>query len=192
MCYPHPWSRLLKICRLTANLNVKAIQRIPHAAKRIHHHSRQAPLRSQRDSCVSEPNILVSGRSEAVVEKAIENSLAFGILHNQEQVGFARVVTDQAMFTYLADVYVLESHRGKGLAKRLLEEVLAHGELQGLCRFLLATNRCLQPSTLTLPSGESAYGDPLKSNFRHHVCNLHTRCVAQSCKCRDPRALGRA
>jgi len=75
----------------------------------------------------------------AVITKAIENSLAFGILRDQEQVGFARVVTDKATFAYLADVYVLEAHRGKGLSKRLLQEILAHEELQGLRRFLLAT-----------------------------------------------------
>ena len=75
----------------------------------------------------------------AVVEKAIENSLAFGILYGQEQVGFARVVTDKATFAYLADVYVLEAHRGKGLSKRLIREILAHEELQVLRRFLLAT-----------------------------------------------------
>ena len=75
----------------------------------------------------------------AVVERAIENSLTFGIFHGNEQIGFARVVTDKATFAYLADVYVLEAHRGKGLSKRLLEEIQAHEELQGLRRFLLAT-----------------------------------------------------
>ena len=75
----------------------------------------------------------------AVVEKAIENSLAFGIFYGREQVGFARVVTDKATFAYLADVYVLEAHRGKGLSKRLIAEIQAHEELQGLRRFLLAT-----------------------------------------------------
>ena len=75
----------------------------------------------------------------SVVEKAIANSLAFGILLADEQVGFARVVTDKATFAYLADVYVVEAHRGRGLSKRLLEAILAHHDLQGLRRFLLAT-----------------------------------------------------
>lgn len=75
----------------------------------------------------------------AVVAKAIENSLAFGILRGQEQIGFARVVTDKATFAYLADVYVLEAYRGQGLSKRLLDAILGHEELQGLRRFLLAT-----------------------------------------------------
>lgn len=74
-----------------------------------------------------------------VVARAIENSLAFGVLLGQEQVGFARVVTDKATFAYLADVYILEAHRGKGLSKRLLEAIQAHDELQGLRRFLLTT-----------------------------------------------------
>jgi GNAT superfamily N-acetyltransferase len=75
----------------------------------------------------------------SVVEKALANSVAFGLFHGAAQVGLARVVTDQATFAYLADVYVLEAHRGKGLSKRLLEAVLAHDDLQGLRRFLLAT-----------------------------------------------------
>ncbi len=75
----------------------------------------------------------------AVFEKAVENSLSFGILHGQEQVGFGRVVTDRATFAYLADVYVVEAHRGRGLSKRLLQAIDAHGDLQGLRRFLLAT-----------------------------------------------------
>lgn len=79
------------------------------------------------------------GVPKAVVERAIENSLAFGVFKGSEQVGFARVVTDKATFAYLADVYVLEAHRGKGLSRRLLEEIHAHEELQGLRRFLLAT-----------------------------------------------------
>jgi GNAT superfamily N-acetyltransferase len=65
--------------------------------------------------------------------------LTFGALLAQEQVGFARVVTDKATFAYLADVYVLEAHRGKGLSRRLLEAIQAHEDLQGLRRFMLAT-----------------------------------------------------
>jgi GNAT superfamily N-acetyltransferase len=74
-----------------------------------------------------------------VVERAVLNSLAFGLFHAQEQVGFARVVTDKATFAYLADVFVLEAHRGKGLSKWLLEVIRGHEDLQGLRRFLLAT-----------------------------------------------------
>jgi GNAT superfamily N-acetyltransferase len=74
-----------------------------------------------------------------VVERAARNSLCFGIRCEGRQVAFARVVTDRSTFAYLADVYVLEPHRGRGLSKRMLEAVFAHPELQGLRRFLLAT-----------------------------------------------------
>jgi GNAT superfamily N-acetyltransferase len=79
------------------------------------------------------------GIPRAVVERAIANSLCFGLLLGAEQVGLARVVTDRATFAYLSDVYVLEEHRGKGLACRLMEAVVGHPDLQGLRRMLLAT-----------------------------------------------------
>jgi GNAT superfamily N-acetyltransferase len=75
----------------------------------------------------------------ALVQRAIDHSLCFGLFHRDEQVGFGRVVTDRASFAYLADVYVLEAHRGRGLSKWLIEVVRAHPDLQGLRRFLLAT-----------------------------------------------------
>ncbi len=72
--------------------------------------------------------------------KALKNSLCFGILLNDgAQVGFARMITDKATFAYLADVYVLDEHRGKGLSKFLMNEILAHPDLQGLRRMVLAT-----------------------------------------------------
>jgi len=79
------------------------------------------------------------GVPRAVVDRAIANSLCFGIYASDAQVGFARVVTDKATFAYLADVYVLEEHRGQGLSKRLMAAVFAHPDLQGLRRFMLAT-----------------------------------------------------
>jgi len=75
----------------------------------------------------------------AIVKKAIENSLSFGVFHGVEQVGFARVITDKTTFAYLSDVYILDAHRGKGLSKRLLQTIQAHEDLQGLRRFMLAT-----------------------------------------------------
>ena len=74
-----------------------------------------------------------------VVERSVENSLCFGFYRGDEQVGFARVVTDRATFAYLADVFVVERHRGQGLGKWLMEVVLSHPELQGLRRWMLAT-----------------------------------------------------
>jgi GNAT superfamily N-acetyltransferase len=78
--------------------------------------------------------------SFAVVERAIENSLCFSVLSStDEQVGFARVVTDKATFAYLCDLYILESHRGRGLSKKLLKAIQDHEALQDLRWFLLAT-----------------------------------------------------
>ena len=79
------------------------------------------------------------GIPRAVVEKGINNSLCFGLYHKLKQVGFARVVSDQATFAYLADVFVMHAYRGRGLGKWLVSCVLAHPELQGLRRWLLAT-----------------------------------------------------
>ena len=75
----------------------------------------------------------------AIVERAVNNSLCFGLFDDEAQIGLARVVTDYAVFAYLCDVYVLESHRGRGLGKWLIECVMAHPQLQGLRRFNLAT-----------------------------------------------------
>jgi N-acetylglutamate synthase-like GNAT family acetyltransferase len=74
-----------------------------------------------------------------LVARAMRGSLCFALFHDRVQVGFARVVTDRATFAYLADVYVLEEHRGRGLGQWLMEVVVAHPDLQGLRRFALAT-----------------------------------------------------
>ena len=75
-----------------------------------------------------------------IVERAIDGSMNFAVYHDREgQVGFARVITDKATFAYLADVFVLEPHRGKGLSKRLMQTIVDHPDLQGLRRWLLAT-----------------------------------------------------
>ncbi|MFL6227898.1 MAG: GNAT family N-acetyltransferase [Pyrinomonadaceae bacterium] len=79
------------------------------------------------------------GRALEVVRRSIENSLPFGVYRGEEQVGFARVVTDYATFAWLADVFILAEHRGRGLSKWLMEVVLAHPELQGFRRWVLAT-----------------------------------------------------
>ncbi len=79
------------------------------------------------------------GIPRSVVEKAVNNSLCFGLYHSSEQVGFGRAVTDQATFAYLADVFVVPAYRGRGLGKWLVSCVLAHPELQGLRRWILAT-----------------------------------------------------
>jgi GNAT superfamily N-acetyltransferase len=79
------------------------------------------------------------GRTKELVAKSIEHSLSFGLYRNDEQVGFARVVTDYATFAWIADVFVLPEYRGQGLAKWLIEVILAHPEFQGFRRWVLAT-----------------------------------------------------
>lgn len=79
------------------------------------------------------------GIPRATVERAIAGSLCFGGYLDGRQVAFARVVTDGATFAYLADVFVLAEHRGHGYARALVAAVMAHPELQGLRRFMLAT-----------------------------------------------------
>ena len=74
-----------------------------------------------------------------VVEKAIQHSLCFGLYADDRQIGFARVISDHATFAYLADVFVLEECRGRGLAIWLIECIRAHPDLRGLRRWLLAT-----------------------------------------------------
>jgi len=81
------------------------------------------------------------GIPKSVMQKAIDNSMCFGVYsaHN-EQVGFARVVTDNATFAYLADVFIAPNLQGNGLSKLLIKTIVQHPELQGLRRFLLATS----------------------------------------------------
>lgn len=74
-----------------------------------------------------------------VVQRSIETSLCFGIYCHDQQVGFARVITDQATFAYLADVFVLPEHRGRGLSKQLMETISNWPTLQGPRRWVLAT-----------------------------------------------------
>jgi GNAT superfamily N-acetyltransferase len=80
-----------------------------------------------------------AGIPAEVVRRSVENSLTFGLFRGDEQVGFARVVTDYATFAYLADVFVLQPHRGQGLGGWMMEAVFSHPELQGLRRWMLAT-----------------------------------------------------
>ncbi|MEO8173092.1 MAG: GNAT family N-acetyltransferase [Sediminibacterium sp.] len=74
-----------------------------------------------------------------VVERSVANSFYFGLYHNNQQVGFARLITDKATFGYLADVFILQEHRGKGLSKWLLTVIHSHPEMQGLRRWMLGT-----------------------------------------------------
>lgn len=81
-----------------------------------------------------------SGMPRETMARAIANSLCVGAYRGGDQVGFARVVTDRATFAYLADVFVLPEHGGKGLAKAMVQALHDHPELQGLRRWMLATS----------------------------------------------------
>lgn len=74
-----------------------------------------------------------------IVEKSVRNSLCFGVYHHDRQVGFARVVSDFATYAYLADVFIVEEYRARGLSKWLMECILQHPELQGIRRWSLVT-----------------------------------------------------
>lgn len=79
------------------------------------------------------------GVAREVVDRAIDGSLPFGAYEHDVQVGFARAVTDGATFAWMADVFVVSSHRGRGLGRRLVEAVLAHPQVRGARNVLLAT-----------------------------------------------------
>lgn len=74
-----------------------------------------------------------------IVRKAIQNSICFGLYHQNKQVGFARVITDKSTFAYLADVFIDPAYRGKGLSKWMMEIIVNYRHLKGLRRFMLAT-----------------------------------------------------
>jgi len=88
---------------------------------------------------LSQESYWAAGIPKPVVEKSVNNSLCFGLYYKDAQVGFARLVTDKATFAYLADVFVITAHRGKGLSKWLMQTIHAHPELQNLRRWWLGT-----------------------------------------------------
>lgn len=79
------------------------------------------------------------GISREKLEKAIANSMCFGLYNDNKLAGFARVVTDNATFAYICDVFILPVFRKKGLSKWLMQTIVNHPELQGLRRWSLAT-----------------------------------------------------
>jgi GNAT superfamily N-acetyltransferase len=74
-----------------------------------------------------------------VVARSIENSLCFGLYAEGKQIGFARIISDYATYAYIGDVFVLDSFRGRGLSKWLMECIMQHPRLQGLRRWSLVT-----------------------------------------------------
>jgi GNAT superfamily N-acetyltransferase len=88
---------------------------------------------------LSNQSYWAAGRTIEIVQRALDNSLNFGLYKNDQQIGFARVVTDYATFAWIADVFILSEHRGRSLSKWLMDVILSHPELQGFRRWVLAT-----------------------------------------------------
>lgn len=88
---------------------------------------------------LSEDSYWARGVPRELVERSLEHSLCFGVYADGRQVAFARAITDRSTFAWLADVFVVEEHRGRGVGVLLMESVLSHPELQTLRRWLLAT-----------------------------------------------------
>lgn len=79
------------------------------------------------------------GIPKDVVARSIAHSLCVGVFDGQHQVGFARVITDRATYAYLCDVFVLATHRRRGIASWMMEAIDRHPDLQGLRRWNLVT-----------------------------------------------------
>jgi GNAT superfamily N-acetyltransferase len=88
---------------------------------------------------LSHTSYWAQGRSLDLVRRSLDNSLNFGLYHGRSQIGFARVVTDYATFAWLADVFIIDDYRGRGLGKWLIDVITAHPQLQGFRRWVLAT-----------------------------------------------------
>jgi GNAT superfamily N-acetyltransferase len=81
------------------------------------------------------------GIPRAIMERSMRGSLPFVLRDAAGRLaGFARVITDRATFGYIGDLFVLPEHRGRGLSKRLMQAILAHPDLQGFRRWMLATS----------------------------------------------------
>jgi GNAT superfamily N-acetyltransferase len=111
------------------------------------------------------------GISVETVRVSIENSICFAIYHGQQQVGFARIISDLATFAYLADVFVLSSYRGRGLSRWLMECIVGHPDLQGLRRWMLATK---DAHGLYAKFGFTVIGNP-QTWMERHDSEIYTR-----------------
>lgn len=100
------------------------------------------------------------GIPRETVARALEHSLTASAFYGDAQVGMARVVTDHATMAYLADVFVLDAHRRQGLARRMIEALSAHPQLQGLRRWILFT-RDMHPVYESLGWQRSAHPERL-------------------------------
>jgi N-acetylglutamate synthase-like GNAT family acetyltransferase len=107
------------------------------------------------------------GISRELVERSLRHSLCFGLFETNRQIGLARVISDYATFAYLADVYILEEYRDRGMAKWLVRCVQAHPQLQGLRRFVLITrdaHELYRPFGFIAPGKPQNYMELVKHN----------------------------
>ena len=88
---------------------------------------------------LTEESYWAQTRTREQTETAIDHSLCFGVYEGERQIGFARVVSDQATFAYVGDVFVLDEFRGQGIGKKLMDVIIADPRLQNLRRWILAT-----------------------------------------------------
>lgn len=120
---------------------------------------------------LSNESYWAKGIPRAIVQTSIEHSLCFGVYNNDQQIGFARLVTDMATFAYLADVFILEAYRGKGLSKWLIEVIQAHPELQTLRRWVLGTR---DAHGLYEQFGWSVFTEEMRGRFmQRHFPNVY-------------------
>lgn len=107
-----------------------------------------------------------------IMRRAIANSLCFGVYEDSEQIGLARIITDHATFAYLCDVYILETHRGKGLAKWLMSAIMAHPSIQGLRRINLVTrdaHRLYRQFGFTAPNNPDGYMELVRRDIYQSI-----------------------
>lgn len=88
---------------------------------------------------LSQDGYWAKGIPREIVERSIDHSIPFSVFDGAQQVGFARVITDRATFAYLADVFIVETHRGRGLSKQLMRAIVEHPDLRDLRRWHLVT-----------------------------------------------------
>ena len=113
------------------------------------------------------------GVPREIVERSIQHSICFGALDGERQVGFARVISDRATYAYVADVFVLPSHRGRGIGKRLMACITTHPELQRLRLWSLFT-RDAHGLYRQYGFHEARHPDRLMEKRQEHTCGPTT------------------
>ena len=125
------------------------------------------PARVDRDmthTFLTNDSYWAAGVPRDVFDRSVEGSMVFGIYRGEEQVGFARVVSDRATFAWIGDVFVRDEFRGQGLSKWLMETIVTHPDLHGLRRWMLATR---DAHGLYKQYGFTELADPTRFMTRH-------------------------